>query len=278
MPIRSFSWYSTYISFPVLYHITPTCIPPATLQSSSSLWGSHPSNYRKTVRLPLLITNYPRQMHLVTLIFPHTSAPFQHPNHCCTSLNSFWLVYLSDNEVSGAEHWGLGGIWPKLYTNFLISKIRFLWQNAGVCSFALLPARGAAVLQPPAFSYSHYHLLVLFNQGIKSFQDSNYNDLLSAGSEARQHARHPLALRGTSSGMRSACRDGSDSAPTLTASTSHIHSWQAQPRANVHGWNAVATGRRASQGACRNLMPSETSGTVLPSPVLPTKTACAQVW
>lgn len=27
-------------------------------------------------------------------------------------------------------------------------------------------------------------LLVLFNQGIKSFQDSNYNDRLSAGSDA----------------------------------------------------------------------------------------------
>lgn len=99
--------------------------------------------------------------------------------------------------------------------------------------FSLLMVR--LVLQPPADSYSHYHLLVLFNQGIKSFQDSNYNDLLSAGSEARQHARHPLALCGTSSGIRSARRDGSDSAPTLTASTSHLHSWQAQPRANVHG-------------------------------------------
>lgn len=39
------------------------------------------------------------------------------------------------------------------------------------------------VLQLSAVSYSHYHLLVLFNQEIKSFQDGNYNDHLSAESE-----------------------------------------------------------------------------------------------
>lgn len=47
-----------------------------------------------------------------------------------------------------------------------------------------ISVRGTAVLKRSAVSYSRYHLLVLFNQRIKSFQDGNYNDLLSAGSEA----------------------------------------------------------------------------------------------
>jgi len=84
--------------------------------------------------------------------------------------------------MSGAERGGLGGIWPKLHTDFVISKIRFLWKDANTRSFAHFIAHGRVVHQPSADSCSHYHSLVLFNQGIKSFQDGNYNDHLSAGS------------------------------------------------------------------------------------------------
>lgn len=87
-------------------------------------------------------------------------------------------------------------------------------------------APGGAVLQLAAVSYSHYHLLVLFNQGIKSFQDSNYNDRLSS----------------TSSGTGSARGDGSDGAPTLTASARDPHPQQAEskckgtwPQCHGHG-------------------------------------------
>lgn len=100
--------------------------------------------------------------------------------------------------------------------------------GCGGCSFAHLIAPGGAVLQPAAVSYSHYHLLVLFNQGIKSFQDGNYNDRLS----------------GMSSGTGSARGDGSDSAPTLTASARDLHPRQAEskckgtwPEGHGHGQN-----------------------------------------
>lgn len=75
-------------------------------------------------------------------------------------------------------------------------------------------APGGTVLQPAAVSCSHYHLLVLFNQGIKSFQDGNYSDHLS----------------GTSSGTGGARGDGSDNAPTLTASARDLHPQQAEPK------------------------------------------------
>lgn len=75
-------------------------------------------------------------------------------------------------------------------------------------------APGGVVLQPAAVSDSHYHLLVLFNQGIKSFQDGNYNYRLS----------------GMSSGTGSARGHGSDSAPILTASAKDLHSQEAESK------------------------------------------------
>lgn len=102
----------------------------------------------------------------------------------------------------------------------------------GVCSFAHLIAPGGAVLQPAAVSYSHYHLLVLFNQGIKSFQDGNYNDRLS----------------GMSSGTGSARRDGSDSAPTLTASAGDLHPRQAESKCK--GTWPQCRGHRQNPSGC----------------------------